>query len=100
MTFVPPIKPKPPFQSAAFVNAGNELLTWMLTRARRNRTNSLSPYAPRPPGIPAHAGAWLRGNMPVQAVPGSPDSDPPNELDAPAPVPNPPAYPGMAPPSP
>jgi hypothetical protein len=56
--------------------------------------------APRPPGIPAYAGAWLRGNMPVQAVPGSPDSDPPNELDAPAPVPNPPAYPGMAPPSP
>ncbi len=38
--------------------------------------------------------------MPVQAAPGSPDSDPPNELDAPAPVPNSPAYPGMAPPPP
>jgi hypothetical protein len=56
--------------------------------------------APRP--FPAHAGAWLRGNIPVQAAPGSPDSDPTNGLDAPvtAPVPNYPAYPGMAPPSP
>jgi hypothetical protein len=100
MIFMSQDKPLSPFQTPSFVNAGADLMTWMLARRRRNRSNSLSPHIPRPPGIPAHAGAWLRGNMPVRAVPGSPDSDPSNELDAPAPVPNPPAYPGMTPPSP
>jgi hypothetical protein len=74
----PPDPPNSPFHSPAYLNAGQDLLTWMLMRRRRIAKAFASPYAPGPstPAPWAPTGAGSSSDAEPEASPAGPPATP------------------------
>jgi lysozyme family protein len=76
----PPDPPNSPFHSPAYLNAGQDLLTWMLMRRRRIAKGITSPYAPGPstpgPWAPTGAGSSSDADPEPDASPAGPPATP------------------------
>ncbi len=78
----PPDPPNSPFHTPAYLNAGRDLLTWMLMRRRRIAKTFASPYAPGPstPGPWAPTGAGSSSDAEPEASPADPPATPDDPL--------------------